>query len=352
MVLSSVSSRERLPRAGERGGDRAGWREGSDQPGDGGAGVGKQRRADHLAYVIYTSGSTGLPKGVMIEQRGVCSLVKGVNYVSLTAEDKLLSTGSPSFDATTFEYWGMLLNGGQLVLCEREKLLDSEWLKKEIRSRKVTKMWFTASWCNRLAEEDITIFEGLDTILVGGEKLSEVHIGRIRERYPEMIVVNGYGPTENTTFSTAYRVEEVQPKGKSIPIGRPLSNRRAYILNEQGQLNGVGVKGELCVGGAGLARGYLNQPALTAERFIADPWDASGGGRLYRTGDLGRWLADGNIEYIGRKDQQVKIRGYRIELGEIESVLLSSGLVRQSVIVVRENTRGEKWVGGLYRGRG
>ncbi|MEO7533118.1 MAG: amino acid adenylation domain-containing protein, partial [Ferruginibacter sp.] len=300
---------------------------------------------NHLAYVIYTSGSTGNPKGVMIEHRGAVSLVKGVDYVSLSKEDILLSTGSSSFDATTFEYWAMLLNGGKLILCKEEKLLESSLLKEEINRNGVSKMWFTSSWFNQLIETDVTIFENLKTILVGGEKLSETHIKKLKQTYPSIDLINGYGPTENTTFSLTYKITNI-PLNGPIPIGRPLSNRIAYILSEKQQLVPIGVVGEICIGGAGLARGYLNRPELTKEKFIANPISKQDGSRLYRTGDLGRWLPDGNIEYLGRMDDQVKIRGYRIEPGEIESVLLQSGLVSQAVVLAKEGDNGNKYLVG------
>jgi amino acid adenylation domain-containing protein/non-ribosomal peptide synthase protein (TIGR01720 family)/FkbM family methyltransferase len=295
--------------------------------------------ASDLAYIIYTSGSTGTPKGVMVEHRNVVSLVRGVDYISLDKNDVLLSTGSFSFDATTVEYWGMLLNGGQLIICPETTLLSSTLLKEEIANRKVTKMWFTSSWFNQLVETDITLFEGLQTVLVGGEKLSEKHIEQIRATYPSIEIINGYGPTENTTFSLTYNIRETR-FNSAIPIGRPLNNRTAYILNAQHQPVPIGVAGEICLGGAGLSRGYLKREELTKEKFITSPFDS--GTRLYRTGDLGRWLPDGNIEYLGRLDDQVKIRGFRIELGEIESVLGQSGLVRQAVVVVKEDRERNK----------
>lgn len=204
--------------------------------------------AHHLAYAIYTSASTGKPKGVMVEHRSVVSLVRGIDYVSLTKEDILLSTGSPSFDATIFEYWGMLLNGGQLVLCSENRLLNNELLKEQIRSRNVNKMWFTSSWFNQLVDTDISVFEGLETLLVGGEKLSEQHIKKMRQTHPSIAIINGYGPTENTTFSLSYKITETEIS-KSIPVGRPISNRSAYIVDQRGGLVPIGVAGEICIGG-------------------------------------------------------------------------------------------------------
>ncbi|MEP7252854.1 MAG: amino acid adenylation domain-containing protein, partial [Ginsengibacter sp.] len=290
----------------------------------------------NLAYIIYTSGSTGKPKGVMVTHNNVVSLVKGTNYVSLHNDDVLLSTGSSSFDATTFEYWGMLLNGGQLILCGEARLLNSELLKQEINQRGVTKMWFTSSWFNQLVDTDVSIFQGLKTILVGGEKLSQRHIEKLRLNNSKVEIINGYGPTENTTFSLTYKIKNIGER-PSIPIGRPLSNRTTYVLDKLQQLVPIGVAGEIYLGGAGLARGYLNQSGLTQEKFMEVALDKNEVVRLYKTGDMGRWLSDGNVEYLGRIDDQVKIRGYRIELGEIETVLLQSGLVTDAVVLARLN---------------
>ncbi|WP_297823662.1 non-ribosomal peptide synthetase [Segetibacter sp.] len=301
----------------------------------------------NLVYIIYTSGSTGKPKGVMVEHRNVVSLVKGVDYASLTKNDILLSTGSPAFDATTFEFWGMLLNGGQLVLCKEERLLDSKLLKEEIQTRNVNKMWFTSSWFNQLADTEIDIFGALETILVGGEKLSEQHINLVHTKYPAINIINGYGPTENTTFSLTYKISD-DANYTSIPIGLPLNNRQAYLFDEHENLVPIGVVGEIYVGGDGLSRGYLNNEALTSEKFITARFDNAT--RLYKTGDLGKWLANGNIEYLGRKDDQVKIRGYRIELGEIENVIMQSGLVKQCAVVVGEKDGHKRLVGYIVAG--
>jgi amino acid adenylation domain-containing protein len=296
--------------------------------------------AASLAYVMYTSGSTGRPKGAMIMHSNITSLVKASDYVAFDGTEVILSTGSPSFDAITFEYWGPLLNGGTLVLPSEETLLDTNLLKHAIRNHKVSMMWITSSLLNQWVNLDIGILKGLKTILAGGEKLSERHIGLLRKAYPHLVIINGYGPTENTTFSLTYTMSGGDPIPMPIPIGRPLSNRSAYILDAKGRLCRPGEAGELFVGGAGVGRGYLKRPELTAERFLPDPFNSEPGSKMYRTGDLARWLPDGNIEYLGRIDDQVKIRGHRIELGEIESNLGQCPGVKDAVVIAHEDKKG------------
>ena len=291
----------------------------------------------NLAYVMYTSGSTGKPKGVMVEHRSISRLVKSSNFYKFSEEDILLSTGSFSFDATIFEYWGSLLNGGQLILCSKETLLDSVKLEREIAKRSVNIMWFTAGWFNQLVDTNIAIFSKLKTVVAGGDRLSPAHVSKLRSKYKHLEIINGYGPTENTTFSLTYNVKEVSG---DIPIGYPINNSTAYILDDFCALQPVGIIGEICLGGDGLSRGYLNQKELTKEKFISNPFDPSK--FLYKTGDLGRCLPDGKIEFIGRKDDQVKIRGYRIELGEIESQLKSKEDISNAVIIVQEKENGIK----------
>ncbi|AMP99734.1 Nonribosomal peptide synthetase [Pedobacter cryoconitis] len=304
-------------------------------------------KADHLAYVMYTSGSTGVPKGTMVEHKNVVRLVKSSNYVSFSESDILLSTGSVSFDAVTFEYWGMLLNGGKLVLCSKDNLLDPVKLSALIREEEVNIMWFTSGWLNTLVDQDTGIFAGLNKIITGGDKLSPGHIQRIKNRYPSVEIINGYGPTENTTFSLTHAITVVSDP---IPIGKPISNTQVYILSKMGALQPVGVPGEICLGGAGLARGYLNQAALTAEKFVTNPYRL--GERMYRTGDLGRWLADGNVEFIGRLDEQVKIRGYRVELGEIENILQGYSAITSAVVLAPLNNLGERELKAYITGEG
>ncbi|QHS63325.1 non-ribosomal peptide synthetase [Chitinophaga agri] len=305
------------------------------QPGSGGA----ETSPDELAYVMYTSGSTGHPKGVMISHHNVVSLAKDSHFTTFSPDDVLLSTGSPSFDATTIEYWCTLLNGGCLVLCPEHHLMDTQLLADTIRTHRITKMWFTSSWLNQLVEEDIELFRSLRTVMAGGERLSPRHIARLRQAYPQLEIINGYGPTENTAFSLTYILATTAPEG-DIPIGRPLQQRTAWVLDKQQQLLPLGVAGELCVGGAGLSKGYLHRPELTAARFISHPLNNHI--TLYRTGDLTRWLPDGNMAYLDRADEQVKIRGYRIEPGEIEQVLLRHEGVKQAIVVMQQDAHGNK----------
>lgn len=293
--------------------------------------------ADSLVYIMYTSGSTGMPKGVMVHHGGAVRLVKPLRYMNFTGNEVLLSAGAISFDATTFEFWSTLLNGGTLVMCSKEVLLDTSLMAETIKKYKVDTMFFTSGWLNQLVDNDINLFEGLRTIKAGGDRLSPMHIHALKQKYPKLTIVNGYGPTENTGASCCYTIHEVTGH---IPIGKPIDNSTAWIIDAHNRLVPIGVTGELCVGGAGLARGYLNNPALTAEKFIDNPFQT--GTRMYKTGDLARWLPDGNIEFVGRKDDQVKIRGYRIEPGEIEAVLQTYPAVEDAVVVAKHNIKGEK----------
>ncbi|GAA0373338.1 non-ribosomal peptide synthetase [Bacillus horti] len=301
--------------------------------------------AEQVAYVMYTSGSTGTPKGVMVTHRNVVRLVKQSNYVQLEAGDRLLQTGASGFDANTFEVWGTLLNGLTVYFVEDDILLETERLGEALQAYQISTMWLTSPLFNQLAQQKPSIFQGMKQLLVGGDVLSPVHIEQVRQACPSLTVINGYGPTENTTFSVCYRVEPGERIEGAIPIGYPISHSSAYILNEQQQLKPIGVAGELCVGGDGVALGYLNQAPLTKERFVPDPFLPEG--RMYRTGDLARWLPDGRIEYLGRMDQQVKLRGYRVETGEVESQLLKLAGVRDAVVLVREHG-GEKQLCAYY----
>jgi amino acid adenylation domain-containing protein len=293
------------------------------------------------AYVSYTSGSTGTPKGVIVPHRGVVRLVKGNNYVVLSGDETLLHHSPLSFDASTFEIWGALLNGGRLVLIE-DGQPSLEDLAAVIRERGVTTLWLTAGLFHLMVDHRLEDLKGLRQLLAGGDVLSPVTVRKASRNLAGCRIINGYGPTENTTFTCCHEVLDDQEIASRVPIGRPISNTRVYVLDPRMRPVPIGIEGELYTGGDGVACGYLNQSQLTAERFLADPFQADPAARLYRTGDRCRWLADGTIDFLGRLDQQVKIRGYRIELAEVEGSLLDQPEVGDAVVVVREIVAGDK----------
>jgi amino acid adenylation domain-containing protein len=294
---------------------------------------------DALAYIIYTSGSTGIPKGVMVEHGSVADLVLATDYVQLESTDAIAQASSTSFDAATFEIWGALLNGARLVCIDRDALLSPSALGAEIDRSGVNVMFITTALFNQLAREIAPVLGGLKYLLFGGEQVDAGWVEHVLAQGRPQHLLHVYGPTETTTFATWHEVTEVRP-GCTVPIGKPLANMRAYVLDARRQPVPVGVAGEIYIGGRGVARGYLNRLQLTAERFIDNPFIA--GERLYKTGDVGRWLPDGAIEFIGRNDHQVKIRGLRIELGEIESRLAALEGVRDAIVLARQDGEGDK----------
>jgi surfactin family lipopeptide synthetase C len=297
--------------------------------------------ARNLAYVMYTSGSTGRPKGTCIEHRSVVRLVKSTNYVELGPQDVFLQFAPLAFDASTFELWGSLLHGARLVVC-RAGALSLEELAGVLRDRKVTTLWLTAALFHQMVDEQIESLRGVRQLLAGGETLSVSHVRRMLEVIGRGRLINGYGPTENTTFTCCHVMTTDSRIGPTVPIGRPISNTRVYVLDRHMRPVPIDVYGELYIGGDGLAREYLHQPELTSEKFVADPFSSEVGARLYRSGDRVRFRADGNIEFLGRGDNQVKIRGFRIELGEIEATLNQHPLIRESVVVARKDPPGDK----------
>ncbi|WP_142452510.1 amino acid adenylation domain-containing protein, partial [Flavobacterium resistens] len=248
-----------------------------------------------LAYLIYTSGSTGNPKGVMVEHINVVRLVKPCLYFPLDSTNILLSTGSVSFDATTIEFFGTLLNGSRLILTNQQDLLDMSKLENVIEKNQVNSLWMNASWFNNVVDSNADIFKNINQLIVGGDVVSPVHTQKVFKTNPAIRIVNGYGPTENTTFSITFDIKDREYT--TIPIGKPISNTHAYIIDEELQPLPIGVTGKIYVSGDGVSRGYLNKPELTAEKFISNPFIK--GTRMYDTGDLGRWLPDGNIEFLG-----------------------------------------------------
>lgn len=302
--------------------------------------------AESLAYVIYTSGSTGRPKGVAVTHRSIVRLVKNTNYIEFSPREVFLQFAPVSFDASTLELWGPLLNGARLVVFPTGTP-SLEELSQVLREQRVSTLWLTAGLFHQMVDDHLHGLKGVRQLLSGGDVLSVPHVERVLRELPQCQLINGYGPTENTTFTCCYPVPAGVPLGGSVPIGRPIANTRVYILDSHLQPVPIGVAGELYIGGDGLARGYLGRPELTAERFIPDPFSQEPfsqepGARLYRTGDRVRYLADGTIEFLGRFDHQVKVRGYRIELEEIEAVLSEHGLVEQAVVLAREDVVGDK----------
>ncbi len=299
--------------------------------------------ASNLAYVMYTSGSTGQPKGVAITHQNIIRLVKRANYANLTADEVFLQVAPISFDAATLEIWGSLLNGARLVIAPPQKLSLTE-LAALVQAEAVTTLWLTAGLFHLAVDDHLAAFSGVRQLLAGGDVLSLPRVQRVLQELPHCQMINGYGPTENTTFTTCCHLSPTESLDTAVPIGHPVSNTQVYILDENLALAPVGVPGDLYTGGDGLARGYLNQPGLTAASFIPHPFADKPGERLYKTGDLARWLPGGRIEFLGRRDNQVKIRGYRIEQGEIETILSQHPAVRQSVVLARTSSSDDKYL--------
>lgn len=293
-----------------------------------------ERKNEQTCYVMYTSGTTGKAKGVMISDKSVVRLVKSTNYISLSSADRLLQTAPLTFDASTLEIWGALLNGGTLVLSRKTSILSASVLEKELRDQQITVLWLTSPLFGEMAAISPTMFAGLRYLVVGGDVIPLEKMNAVRQACPDINIVNGYGPTENTTFSATYPIEHVSEG--PIPIGKPVSNSTAYVLDEGQNLLPHGAIGTLYVGGDGLAQGYLNDPELTGKKFISHPYRT--GETLYNTGDLVRWQHDGNLQFIGRNDRQLKISGFRVEPAEVEQLLENRPEVTHAVVKV-DNTR-------------
>ncbi|MGN9844406.1 amino acid adenylation domain-containing protein [Nonomuraea sp. H19] len=285
------------------------------------------------AYLMYTSGTTGRPKGVAIPHRGIVRLVRGVDYVRLDPTTRMAQVGATGFDASVWEMWGALLNGGTLHLLDRETFLDAEELRKALADQRITTALFTSALFGRLADEDPALFRPLRDLLVGGDVLSPNHARSVLRANPGLRLVNAYGPTENAVISTVHVVAE--PIGARVPIGRPVPNASAYVLNQDRRPLPIGVPGDLYVGGAGMAPGYHGRPELTRQAFVPHPLRP--GRLLYRTGDRARRLPDGSIDFLGRTDHQVKVRGFRVEPGEVETALLNASGVSGAVVVERRD---------------
>jgi amino acid adenylation domain-containing protein len=300
--------------------------------------------AGNLAYVIYTSGSTGKPKGVAIPHQAVVRLLFNTNYIHLEASDRIAQVSNISFDAATFEIWGALLQGGKLFLVPKNLLLSPQEFAAYLWEKEISVLFLTTALFNQLASSLPQAFKKLRYLLFGGEAADSRWVQKILTEAPPQRLLHVYGPTESTTFSSWYWIQDVPDATKNIPIGRSISNTQIYLLDCHLNPVPIGVPGELYIGGDGLARGYLNRPELTQEKFIPNPFENPKSKiqnpKLYKTGDLARYLPDGNIEFLGRIDNQVKIRGFRIELGEIETVLSQHPQVRETVVIQREDRAG------------
>ncbi|WP_026475839.1 non-ribosomal peptide synthetase [Alkaliphilus transvaalensis] len=303
-------------------------------------------KPDNLAYVIYTSGSTGKPKGNLTMHFNVVRLLKNSNYIEVTSDDVLLQLSSYAFDGSVFDIYAALTNGAKLILINKETAVEVNKLAKVIKDKNVTVFFITTALFNVLVDLELSCLQGVRKVLFGGERVSVQHVKKALEYVGKDKLVHVYGPTESTVYATYYNINGIEESAITIPIGKPLSNTELYVLDGNNKLQPLGVAGELCISGDGLARGYLNNPQLTEEKFVDNPFVE--GEKMYKTGDVVRWLPDGNIEFLDRLDHQVKIRGFRIELGEIENQLLSHESINEAVVVAREKEEGGKYLCGYF----
>ncbi|MGA2351075.1 MAG: amino acid adenylation domain-containing protein [Terracidiphilus sp.] len=309
--------------------------------------------SNHLAYVIYTSGSTGNPKGCMLHHRGVVNrLVWMQRKYQLNASEAVLQKTPFGFDVSVWEFFWTLMAGAKLVMARPEGHKDPDYLTAMIRQHSITTMHFVPSMLQVFLEHtDSADLPSLVRVVCSGEALPATLLWRFQQQLPHAELHNLYGPTEASVDVTAWSCRSgIHPS--VVPIGKPIANTQMYVLDSHSQPVPIGVTGEIYIGGVQVARGYLNRPELTVERFLENPFSDEPGARMYRTGDLGRWLPDGNIEYLGRNDFQVKLRGFRIELGEIEARLAEHEAVREAVVIAREDTQGDKRLVAYYTGIG
>lgn len=302
---------------------------------------------NHVAYVMYTSGSSGTPKGVTVTHRGVVRLVRNTNYMTFTHRDVMLGMATTMFDASTWETWTALLNGGRLVLMPAGPL-DLVQLNNLVANEQVTAMLYSVALFQQVVDLGLEQYSSVRQFLVGGDVAPLPHLRKAMDALPHCQFVNAYGPTENAVITCAFPLVRGALFTEPLPIGPPIANTQAYVLDASGTPVEIGVPGELCTGGDGVALGYLNREELTRDRFITDTFTGAPGGRVYRTGDGARWRADGVVEFLGRLDNQVKIRGFRIEPGEVESVMSTLPGVRAAAIAVRKDASGQKRLLGYF----
>lgn len=295
---------------------------------------------DQLAYLSYTSGSTGEPKGVGVSHRAVCRLVHGADWIDIRESDVFLQVAPVGFDLSTAEIFGALANGCRLAVLPPGRI-DLEELAETVRAEGVTVLMLATGLLHQMITSQLKAFAGVRHVVAGGDVASRPHVERLLAAYPGLVYTNGYGPTENTTFTACWTTDS-RPTPAVVPIGRAIGGTRVSVLDHRLNPVPVGVVGELYTSGDGLARGYYGQPAKTAARFIAAPDAGAPGERMYRTGDLVRWGDDHQLEFIGRADQQVKVQGFRVELGAVANAFAECPGVDQAVAVMQDDGTGEK----------
>ncbi|MBE9224327.1 amino acid adenylation domain-containing protein [Phormidium sp. LEGE 05292] len=302
-------------------------------------------KSDQLAYIIYTSGSTGTPKGVMIPHRAINRLVCQTNYLQIEPTDCIAQVANLAFDAATFEIWGALLNGAQLIGIDRETTLSPTEFVTELQQQQISILFLTTALFNQTVSQIPAAFRSLKYLLFGGEIANVDRVRTVLQQGKPQHLIHVYGPTENTTFSTWYEVQEIPENSTTIPIGKAIANTQVYLLDANLNPVPAGVNGEIYLSGDGLALGYLNRPELTAKRFInykskneavETLYTTSLPSKFYKTGDRALYHSDGNLEFLGRTDYQIKIRGFRVELGEIETIIAQHPMVETAVVIVRE----------------
>lgn len=292
---------------------------------------------DDRAYVMYTSGSTGTPKGVMVPHRAIARLVTATNYISIEPGDRILQLAPPSFDASTFEIWGALLNGATLVPYSG-KTMDPNQLKNDIREHGVTILWLTAALFGVVADKTIDALRPLRVLLAGGDVLNARYVNKVLEHIPGITVINGYGPTENTTFTCCHVMTTRNKPDGSVPIGRPITGTRVHVLDDLRKPVSAGVAGELYASGDGVALGYLNEQP--GDAFFVD--ESIAPGLIYKTGDLVKEDSNGDLQFIGRRDSLVKVRGHRVSLEEVRRHIVSMEGIVDAVVVKKDLTSGDQ----------